>query len=1327
MRARRRAVEKNVDGQGGIGSERGMSPLPFPLADILEQEYVRLHGADGDLLRRRWELIPDEITNGRELARQLAQRLTKQKAPEIHSWRQAAAHDPIYKQAIAEEINRLLTAKKWLFDQEKFEELKRAPYNELGDVDDFLDEICTDDADKGPDGVDPIPDAIVNLNRQMFDELFHDQVRPAAESRLAEIIKRIHHRAKNGEPRTGLAISGGGIRSATFALGILQGLARKHILEAFDFLSTVSGGGYIGSWLSSWARRDPWGIRGVAAFLASPPSRRLDPEPAPIRHLRVFSNYLTPRLGAFSADTWALIATYLRNLVLNWLVLVPLLAALVAMPRLLVSAMVHNPGGNAVTIATGVGLILLAIALLNLVYARPISDWKKRSKFTDGKFLLRCLLPFLASSAALILAWAWLSHPAKSPDLSTFMLWTTILSMVAFGFFVVQFLSREVVDRKVDDREHGRLQRIAGEVVGSLVAGGVAGTLVWLAANKLFEDPLRKLEMVSGVRWPIDQPGTLSASTAAYATFGIPVLLGILFLQATIFVGIAGKTNHDFDREWWARASGWVLAAGLVWIILCAVTIYGPVAIYYFPRSVRALGGAAGIFSLLVGWSAKTKAKTSADGESAITNGFARALSVTVPLFVLFLLAMVSLGTTKMLALGMPPHVSDETVERESRFGGLAQRERPETIAETSVSVKETLVADLPRWRAYKHLHVVQHANPVHVLVFFLGSFGLALAASWCIGVNVFSMHAMYRNRLVRAYLGASRWNRAPNAFTGFDPHDNLFMHELRPEYLWYHSFRDLGCAVDQLERHATAELQTLYREWTRALGKVADQVLRNLKEDESDPAFYQAFNVVIATADLAPAGPQHEVLRPLRNRRFIERAFGDEIYPSPMPLLCVQDLRDWESFPEGFRATPTAAALKGLLKRPDLSGTGDLLAEINEVIATADLRKDHNFQHNIDVSRFSLADGAPVHRMIENRLRIDAALAGLIVPLQRPKALHLIDICLNLSGGEQLAWQERKGESFTVSPLAAGSHILGYRDTRQYGEISLGTAVTISGAAASPNMGYHSSPALAFLMTLFNVRLGWWLGNPGLAGNGTYMRRNPRFSLGPLVHEATGNTNEKFAYVYLSDGGHFENLGLYELVLRRCHCIVVSDAGSDPKYAYDDLGNAVRKIRVDLGIEVEITKSGIIPPSQKKPGKYCAVGTIHYPAVDGKNAVEGEFLYIKPVVYDDKAPQDVLTYSKKSAEFPHESTADQWFSESQFESYRRLGSYAIEQICAAAGKPVDSVCELIEAARRYLSAVEEKAAVTVSSPEQENIGPSGSTPLAPPDSPPATPSPVDG
>ena len=93
----------------------------------------------------------------------------------------------------------------------------------------------------------------------------------------------------------------------------------------------------------------------------------------------------------------------------------------------------------------------------------------------------------------------------------------------------------------------------------------------------------------------------------------------------------------------------------------------------------------------------------------------------------------------------------------------------------------------------------------------------------------------------------------------------------------------------------------------------------------------------------------------------------------------------------------------------------------------------------------------------------------------------------------------------------------------------------TVGGAAANPNMGYHSSPLVSLLMTMLNVRLGWWLGNPGEAGENTWKRNGPPRAAFPIIMEAFGLTNENRPYVNLSDGGHFENLGLYEMVRRRC------------------------------------------------------------------------------------------------------------------------------------------------------------------------------------------------
>src|SRR4029453_11609799 len=289
------------------------------------------------------------------------------------------------------------------------------------------------------------------------------------------------------------------------------------------------------------------------------------------------------------------------------------------------------------------------------------------------------------------------------------------------------------------------------------------------------------------------------------------------------------------------------------------------------------------------------------------------------------------------------------------------------------------------------------------------------------------------------------------------------------------------------------------------------------------------------------------------------------------------------------------------------------------------------------------------------------------------PKPFHLINATLNLVKGKDLAWQERKAESFTMSRLHCGSWHVGYRSAREYGKgkgkaITLGTALAISGAAANPNMGYQSSPVVGFLMTLFNVRLGWWLGNPGPCGDKTWRRAGPPHSVWPLFSEASGTTTDRSKYVNLSDGGHFENLGLYEMVLRRCKLILVVDAGQDSKYVFEDLGNAIRKIRIDLGIPIDIKV--VSPKKSEDTVNHCAFGTIKYSAMDAPpgstdGSLDGLLVYFKTIVSGDEPP-DVSNYHAVHPEFPHETTTDQWFSESQLESYRMLGVHTIEKLCTS-------------------------------------------------------------
>jgi hypothetical protein len=842
--------------------------------------------------------------------------------------------------------------------------------------------------------------------------------------RLAEIYRLIHALPHK---RAALCLSGGGIRSATFGLGVLQGLAAHGLLGTFHYLSTVSGGGYVGSWLTAWIHRHPRGIQGVTEDLRDPSRSKIDPEPAPIRHLRAYSNYMTPQLGLLSADTWTLVATYLRNLLLNWLVLVPLLAAVLAIPRLGVPVARATPNTSLSVDGwlefgvLGCGFFLAAAAIAYISMNLPSLNACQRDRHSffrshrdQNGFLWWCLLPLMGASIAFVTYWAWYCNADGQPHgWLSFVLFGALLHSLGWTPYLLQ-----------EYRAHKLWQLSA-----ILATGGLGGLLVWWVATSI---PI------------LLHPGQFARS---YVCLAAPLLLTLLLLAMTLFVGVASRWTDDEDREWWARAGAWVVVASAGWGVISALVLFGPewLSAWFarFPGTVTSLGGVSGLITILFGRSAKTAANPKQE-EKMDWPATARslALSCAAPLFGALLIVLLALATNTVIA---------------GLSAGLSSGGDPYGPAADFLLVGGVALVML----------------------------AIGLGMGLVINVNKFSLHAMYRNRLIRAYLGASRETRAPHPFTGFDPDDNMSMAQLK----------------------------------------------------------------------------------------------------------------------------------------------------------------------------------------------------------QKP--LHVVNIALNLVSGSNLAWQQRKAESFTVTPLHAGSYRLGYRRAADYGKndkgesVSLGTAVAISGAAASPNMGYHSSPAITFLLTLFNARLGWWLGNPGDAGAETFDRAYPKFAVRPFLAETFGLTNDQNQYVYLSDGGHFENLGLYEMVLRRCQIIVVSDAGCDAGCAFEDLGNAIRKIRVDLGVPIEIREMPIYARQSGKLGKCCAVGTIHYSFVDGDGAADGLLLYFKPTFYGDE-PVDIFNYAAANAAFPHETTADQWFSESQFESYRMLGFSAIRAVCGTdwQGKGLD---DLLGRAREYL------------------------------------------
>lgn len=312
-----------------------------------------------------------------------------------------------------------------------------------------------------------------------------------------------------------------------------------------------------------------------------------------------------------------------------------------------------------------------------------------------------------------------------------------------------------------------------------------------------------------------------------------------------------------------------------------------------------------------------------------------------------------------------------------------------------------------------------------------------------------------------------------------------------------------------------------------------------------------------------------------------------------------------------------------------------------------------------------------------------------------------LVNTCLNLQAptGDDKFKGAKASDYFLLSPLFCGSKLTGYVPTDRYADyksMTLPAAATISAAAVNPGMGIYSSKPLAVLMTIFNARLGFWISNPLKINKLSSLIWWPIYFFKELFSLiGTGNK-----MVNISDGGHIENLAVYELLRRRCRLIIGVDAGEDAFFGFGDLENLVIRARNELGIEFR-WKDGQEPeyrirprPSHGYSPNRFAVAELfvlweNRPILDesGQQKVDehgkkctrphnfespirfGTFVYVKSsVTAPRKKPDlteekdtlkfDTWNYKIYHPAFPHESTGDQFFDRVQWESYFQLGQH---------------------------------------------------------------------
>jgi hypothetical protein len=270
-----------------------------------------------------------------------------------------------------------------------------------------------------------------------------------------------------------------------------------------------------------------------------------------------------------------------------------------------------------------------------------------------------------------------------------------------------------------------------------------------------------------------------------------------------------------------------------------------------------------------------------------------------------------------------------------------------------------------------------------------------------------------------------------------------------------------------------------------------------------------------------------------------------------------------------------------------------------------------------------------------------------------------LLNATLNVRGATESALRNRKGTAFVLSPEFVGSERTGYVATKATESVdtrlTLASAVAISAAAAGPSMGAYSSGWLAPLFVLLNLRLGYWLPHPKFVAKRFRLATRP----GPrhVLREALGLVGDQGNFVNVSDGGHFENLGGYELVRRKCRLIVLVDGEQDPSGQLAGLTTLMRLVRIDFGATITADVASFRGQREGHDKKQWLWAKIRYE--DGE---EGDLLYLKATMAGDEL-EYVHAYRLQAPQFPHESTADQFFNEIQFECYRALGEHVGEAV----------------------------------------------------------------
>jgi hypothetical protein len=995
--------------------------------------------------------------------------------------------------------------------------------------------------------------------------------RPVPEKKVEDdeknILARYRSTSRNGI-YVGLALSGGGVRSATFSLGVLRAFAAREWIRNFDYLSTVSGGGYIGCWLSAWIyhcrqklpRQDDDKDGHVPPLSAEEKEcarneraieevekKLVDNNTPEIKDLRSYSNYLTPHVGMFGGDTLAILAGWLLNLVLTLFVSVMFIVVVVAALHL---------------------LIALGFDVLR-------SYWK----------------------------------------LGVFTVVATCALYVSFFFINVYLACRP--DDSVSSAD-GAIPR------------GNEGFQWFLHKEHLFVTlPLQFGLIVGGIAI-MGRNGPVEWKTLVLPAL---VILAVLFL-----IGNISLHSHEMAAlimRWWRENEEWFLCVAFLVIPFLAATVLGIHVYAGWRISILAAVSMLIIYFLLcIGVTGHAKTYL----PHIWRHFFAAAMCVLVA-YLLIKVFVPAVAPATVAAVKLPnPRLSLE--------GALKLMIAGPVFAIAGF----WLLYIVWMWNigsTYSHYSREwlnrQFGALIRTVIYLLVAGGIILH-----GALVWDATGRIWDMLGKTIITGGGWH----AFVW------------KTWHLIAAVLAGMALAVYWLMRRAIRKVGK-----TR---KASSDLLHGLSVFLMLMTIIGLFigitvayqNALIAHFSLcngsSNAGPTHFAR--------LECAMtyhdnGEKYWQGAQ----------WHSIFEFVYTLPYLGGFILILALYLLSWPID-----PNTFSLQNLYRNRLVRCYLGAANQKQERRSHQYAALDPEDDLDLHLLG----NQRP--YHLINATLNVTE-RNLVLQHRKAASFVFSPLYCGfshSHegtggsASGYVPTEKFASeydgrghesrgVKTGAAMATSGAALSSQMGPASRDHLAFILTMFNVRLGRWVPNPvrhykARTHRGWLAERIQDFSVGKYLWELFNMTGTRSDWVYVSDGGHFDNLGIYELVRRRCKLIVCVDATADPNCTFDALEHTVRKCRIDFNANFVVDLTPLKSDAEGYSSDVFATGVIDYaPRSPVDTEVKGHFVYIKPSIPAGCAgalPPDILGYWRRHPQFPHQPTLDQWFTEEQFESYLKLG-----------------------------------------------------------------------